>query len=338
MDTANAHVDLQPVWQVMTAFQHSEAFKSGVELELFTKIAEGYTTAAALAEEIGAAERGVRILADTLTVIGLLTKSGGEYALTDVSSAFLNKHSPMYVGSCVDFIMGPTQRRGFDDLTAAVRKGGSTVEGDGSLDPESPMWVTFARGMMPLMIPPAQMIAEHVGGDKNERLKVLDIAAGHGIFGIMIAKAYPNAEVHAVDWSNVLAVATENAEAFGVSDRHHLIAGSAFEVEFGTDYDVVLVPNFLHHFDPETCTEFLRKVNAALKPDGRVLTLEFVPNDDRVSPPAEALFSLIMLAATPAGDAYTFGELKRMFEGAGFTRNEHIPLTPLPQHLIVSMK
>ena len=338
METANAHVDLAPVWQVMTAFQHSEAFKSGVELELFTKIAEGYTTAPALAEAVGAAERGVRILADTLTIIGLLTKSNGEYGLTDVSSTFLNKHSPMYVGSCVDFIMGPTQRRGFDNLTAAVRKGGSTVDGDGSLDPESPMWVTFARGMMPLMIPPAQMMAEHVGVDKNERLKVLDIAAGHGIFGIMIAKTHPNAEVYAVDWSNVLAVASENAEAFEVSDRHHLIPGSAFEVDFGTDYDVVLVPNFLHHFDPETCTEFLRKVNAALKPEGRVLTLEFVPNDDRVSPPAEALFSLIMLAATPAGDAYTFAELKRMFEDAGFTRNEHIPLTPLPQHLIVSMK
>ena len=47
-------------------------------------------------------------------------------------------------------------------------------------------------------------------------------------------------------------------------------------------------------------------------------------------------FSLIMLAATPAGDAYTFSELREMFETAGFARNEHIPLIPLPQHLIVS--
>jgi ubiquinone/menaquinone biosynthesis C-methylase UbiE len=182
------------------------------------------------------------------------------------------------------------------------------------------------------------MLAEHVGYDKNDRLKVLDIAAGHGIFGIMVAKAFPNAEVYAVDWSNVLAVATENAEAFGVSDRHRLIPGDAFEVEFGNDFDVVLIPNFLHHFDPATCTAFLRKVNEALKPDGKALTLEFVPNDDRVSPPAEALFSLVMLAATPAGDAYTFVELKKMLEDAGFSHNEHIPLAPLPQHLIVSMK
>lgn len=338
MEQAKGQVDLQPIWQIMTAFQHSAAFKAGVEIDLFTKIAEGNTTTAALAEACDSAERGIRILADTLTVLGLLSKSGKEYSLTDVSAAFLDKQSPMYVGSCVDFLMGPTQKRGFDDLTAAVRKGGSTVIGDGSLDPESPMWVTFARGMMPLMVPPAQMMAEHVGFEKVDRLKVLDIAAGHGIFGIMIAKAFPSAEVYAVDWSNVLAVASENAESFGVSDRHHLIPGSAFEVDFGSGYDVILVPNFLHHFDKETCTAFLRKVNNALSPDGKVMTLEFIPNDDRVSPPAEALFSLIMLAATPAGDAYTFSELKRMFEDAGFTRNEHIPLTPLPQHLIISEK
>ena len=68
------------------------------------------------------------------------------------------------------------------------------------------------------------------------------------------------------------------------------------------------------------------------------MTLEFIPNEDRVSPPAEALFSMVMLAATPAGDAYTLGELVEMFENAGFNHNEHIPLPPMPQHLVISTK
>jgi hypothetical protein len=45
-----------------------------------------------------------------------------------------------------------------------------------------------------------------------------------------------------------------------------------------------------------------------------------------------------MLAATPAGDAYTFAELKKMFENSGFTKNELIALEPMPQHLIISTK
>jgi hypothetical protein len=45
-----------------------------------------------------------------------------------------------------------------------------------------------------------------------------------------------------------------------------------------------------------------------------------------------------MLAATPAGDAYTFGELKQMLENAGFTRNEIFAVEPTPQHLVISRK
>ncbi len=206
------------------------------------------------------------------------------------------------------------------------------------MDPDSPMWVTFAKAMMPMMVPAAMGIANHLGYEKDAKLKVLDIAAGHGIFGIMVAQHYPHAEVYAVDWANVLTVATENANRMGVGDRHHLIPGSAFDVEFGEDYDVVLVTNFLHHFDAETCTNFMAKVYAALKPGGKAITLEFVPNDDRVSPPGEALFALVMLAATPGGDAYTFAELKKMCEDAGFGRNVHVPLPPTPQHLVVSTK
>ena len=331
-------VDLQHIWAVMTGFQHSAALKAAVELEVFTKIAEGNKTAADIAAATGAAERGIRILADTLTVIGLLTKSGNEYSLAPDSAFFLDKHSPAYLGSAVDFIMGPTQMRGISDLTNAVRQGGTTVTGDGSVDPESPMWVTFARAMAPVVFPAAQALSANIGIPNDAPIKVLDIAAGHGMFGIMVAKAYANAQIYAVDWANVLTVATENAAKFGIGDRHHLIPGSAFDVDFGTDYDVVLVPNFLHHFDADTCTQFMKKVYAALKPGGKAITVEFIPNEDRVSPPAEALFSLIMLAATPGGDAYTWSELEKMMTDAGFAENHHIPLTPLPMHLVVSGK
>lgn len=338
MTQAAPQVDLQPVWQLMTAFQLSAAFKAAVELELFTRIAEGNKTAAEIGTASAASERGIRILADTLTVVGMLKKTYGEYSLTDVSAFFLDKKSPAYMGSCVEFLMHPMQMRGYDDLTNAVRQGGTTITVDGAVDPESPMWVTFARAMAPLMFPSAEAIAANLGFASDRKLKVLDIAAGHGIFGIMVAKAFPNAEIHAVDWPNVLTVATENAEKFDVSDRHHLIPGSAFDVDFGEDYDVVLVTNFLHHFDAETCTAFMKKVNDALATDGKAITLEFIPNDDRVSPPAEALFPLIMLASTPAGDAYTLAELTDMNEKAGFSRNEHIALSPMPQHLVISSK
>lgn len=333
-----AQLTPMPVFQVMAAFQHSAALKAAVDLNLFTKISEGNKTVEDISRACSASLRGTRILCDSMTVMGFLKKENNQYDLNDVSAAFLNRHSPAYLGDAVYFLMSPTQIQGFDNLTEAVRKGGTVVAEEGALDPESPMWVKFARGLVGMMMPAAQMISENLGFETERKLKVLDIAAGHGIFGIIIAQKYPNAEIFAVDWANVLEVAKENAEKFGVADRHHTIAGSAFDVDFGDGYDVVLLTNFLHHFDRETCENLMKKIHSALAEDGKVITLEFVPNDDRVSPPMEALFSLIMLAGTPAGDAYTFAELKEMFENAGFTRNEHIPLAPLPQHLVISMK
>lgn len=328
----------EKIFQTLTAFQHSAALKSAIELDIFTAIADGRNSVDEIASACGSADRGVRILCDTMTVLGFLVKENGQYRLSEISEIFLNRHSPAFWGDAADFLMSEKQMEGFRNLTDAVRRGGSVVSEEGSLDPDSPMWVKFARGMMPMMVPPAQMMSENLGFDLERKLKVLDIAAGHGIFGIKIAERYPQAEIYAVDWTNVLDVASENAARFGVADRHHRIDGSAFDVEYGDGYDVVLLTNFLHHFDSKTCESLLSKIHDCLNDDGKVLTLEFVPNDDRVSPPMEALFSLVMLAATPAGDAYTFAELREMAENAGFSRNEHIPLDPLPQHLIISMK
>jgi hypothetical protein len=123
-----------------------------------------------------------------------------------------------------------------------------------------------------------------------------------------------------------------------VADRHRLLPGSAFEVNWGGPYDVVLLTNFLHHFDVPTCERLAAKAHAALAPGGRALTLEFIPEPDRVSPPTAAAFALTMLATTAHGDAYTFAEYDGLFARAGFARSEFHPLPPTPQQAVVSHK
>jgi len=192
--------------------------------------------------------------------------------------------------------------------------------------------------MGPLMRMPAQLLADLVGGDREQPLRVLDVAAGHGLFGITIAERFPKAQITALDWANVLAVASENAKRAGLADCHQLIPGSAFDVDWGGPYDVVLLTNFLHHFDAPTCELLAKKAHAALVPGGRALTLEFIPNDDRVTPVGTAGFALTMLATTGHGDAYTFAEYERIFRAAGFAKNEFHALPPTMQQAVVSHK
>ena len=115
-------------------------------------------------------------------------------------------------------------------------------------------------------------------------------------------------------------------------------AGTGSVVALGDGYDVVLLTNFLHHFDFETCVSMLSRCFDALAPGGRVVTLEFVPNDDGVSPPQAAMFSMVMLVSTPHGKAYRFSELAAMHEAAGLVDCELFELPPTPQRLVVARK
>jgi SAM-dependent methyltransferase len=336
--TTSTRPSPERIFNTLVAYQQSAALRTGIELDIFTAIGEGANTAASLAERTGAAERGVRILCDYLTIQGFLAKEGDRYALTQESAMFLNRHSPACLASMADFLTNPWSKNNFEALTEAVRKGGTPSAAGDNTKPNDELWVKFARSMAPLTIPAAEFIAGLTTASDSTSCKVLDIAAGHGMYGITMARRNPNAQIVALDWHRVLEVAQENARKFGVAGRYETKPGSAFETEFGEHYDFVLLTNILHHFDVPACEKLARKVHTALKPGGKAITLEFVPNEDRVTPPAAAAFSLMMLAATDAGDAYTFSQYEKIFANAGFQNTTLHPIPEMPQHVLVSEK
>jgi 2-polyprenyl-3-methyl-5-hydroxy-6-metoxy-1,4-benzoquinol methylase len=322
-----------PIVNALNAYQLTMALKGAIELEIFTYIGDGATTASEIARRCNAAERGIRILCDFLTVSGFLEKAGGAYGLPPESAAFLSKRSPAYMGSMAGFLTHPRLTRHFQDVAAVVRHGGSVEAGN--MAPDDPVWVEFARSMAPIMRVLSRTVAPVVAGPPGPK-KVLDIAAGHGLYGIAVAEHDSAAEIVAVDWENVLEVAVEHAKQAGVANRYSTIAGSAFDADFGKGYDVALLPAFLHHFDPPANVRLLKKIRAAMNPGGVLAIVETMPNDDRVSPPREAQFSLTMLCTTPAGDAYTFRELEQMCREAGFGECTLRSLGDLPTLVILT--
>jgi ubiquinone/menaquinone biosynthesis C-methylase UbiE len=326
------------IFETLTVYQSSAALKTAIELSIFTAIADGADRANSIAQRVNATERGVRILCDYLTIHGFLTKNEDRYALTQEAAIFLNRHSPAYMGTLADFLTSEVSKKNFEALTAAVRKGGTAVAQGDNTKPNDELWVNFARTMAPLTTMSAAFIADLLRAKDGTACKVLDIAAGHGMYGITIAKQNPNAQITAVDWAPVLAVAKENAIGASVADRVAFRPGSAFEGDLDEGYDVVLLTNIFHHFDMPTCEKLMRRVHAALKPAGKAITLEFVPNEDRVSPPMAAAFSLIMLANTDAGEAYTFSQYEKMFANVGFAKTTLHPVPDMPQQVLLSEK
>ena len=325
------------IFETMFAHQRTAALKAAIEFDLFTSIGQGFDTAPALASRSKATGRGIRILCDYLTVIGFLTKQDGRYGLTPESATYLDRRSPACIASIANFMTLPEKIDAFKDLAGVIRSGRPALsEGAGSVSPENPIWVSFARSMGAMQIPAARELAGILEASAGRKWKVLDIAAGHGVYGIELARQNPNAEIFAQDWASVLDVAAENARAAAIESRYHLLPGSAFEVDFGSGYDVILVTGFLHHFSPAEIETLLRKVRASLAPGGVVATVDFVPNEDHVSPPRAATFSMEMLGTTVSGDSYSFSEYLKMFHSAGFSSNELHPLARSGHSLILS--
>ena len=323
-----------PIFECFSAYQKTAAMQAAVDVGLFSAIAAGHSSAVMAAKVCQASVKGMRVLCDYWTINGLLTKSGvgdaATYKLTAEAAMFLDKKSPAYLGGVLGFLNGPIVPF-FGKLTESVRRGGAA--GEGTVEADYSGWVAFAEQMGAMMFPAAQGIAGVLGAVKG---RVLDVAAGHGLFGIVLAQKNPGLHVVGLDWPRVMEVAKRNAGNMGVGDRYSVITGDAFTVDLKGPYDAVLLTNLLHHFDRGRCVALLKRLRAALKPGGKLVTLEFVPNEDRVTPPMSAGFSLVMLATTAAGDAYTFKELEGMMKEAGFGKSVVKQLEDSPQQVVVS--
>ena len=262
MHSAN-HADgpLTPaiVFDMLEAHQRTAALKAAIDLDVFRAVGEGPGDVASIAKHCTASERGIRILCDFLTINGVLAKENGHYKHTPASAAFLDPRSPACLASIAQFLGNPAMHEPFNHLAEVVRTGRTILPGDGTVEPENPVWVQFAETMGPMMSPMAGPLGAVVLEGSTAPMHVLDIAAGHGLFGIEIAKQNPQARVTGLDWAPVLRVALENARKAGVHERYNMLPGSAFEVNYGGPYDAVLLTNFLHHFDKPTTSPCSKK-------------------------------------------------------------------------------
>lgn len=324
----------QRIFETLGAFQRTAAMRAAIELDLFTAIGEGADTVSKLAQARSVSERGVQILSDYLTMLGFLNKNAGAYSLGSDAAAFLDKRSPVYLGAAAAAALaGEPLVSAFAMLTEAARRGGTALSGGGTLAPEHPIWVEFARAMAVPGAFLARLLADCLYQQDEGPMKVLDIAAGHGLYGIEFAKRNPRTEAFAVDWQQVLAVARGNAETAGVADRFHTIPGDALTVDFGSGYDLALVTNFLPDLD--SSTKLLKRIHSALRPHGRAVAFELLLNEDRVSPVPAVALSLALLATTPAGEARTAKQLEEIFRKSGFALTEVKELSQLPHRIFV---
>lgn len=327
-------ISTNPVYDLAISYQKTAALIAAARLDVFRRIGNSTVLASTLAQTCEAPLKSIRALCNLLCVLGLLRKSGDGYAIAQAVLPYLGPGSESGFLDVLGFLTSPEIMSMYlSDPEEYVRNGGAA--GLGVTSENDPVWTKFATAMIPVALPASRLAASKIKSLRLSISHVLDVAAGHGRYGIAMAHAYPAARITALDWPSVLHVATEQARQSGVSDRYATLPGDLFEVGFPDRYDVILLPNILHHFNPARCMEALARLKSSLATDGVICIIDLMPDPATLAPPEAVAFDFQMLATTPDGAAHTSDDYCEFGSAVGMRKVASWRLLPTPASLLV---
>jgi SAM-dependent methyltransferase len=323
---------MQTMWGYAPPLILAAAVRNGV----FDVLAEGPKPIEEIAARTGASERGLRSILNALTGLGFLSREGSQYRLTPESDAFLVSGRPAYFGGM--FAHNQRLVRVWLDLADVVKTGKPAS----ALNQEETGSEFFQELVVPLFsvnLAPARILGKELGIASLERpYRVLDLAAGSGVWGIGVAQQSPLVTVTAVDWPAVLSVTRQFAERNEMAERFSYIGGDLAEADFGSGYDLAILGHILHSEGEQRSRQLLRKTFGALAPGGRLAIAEYLVNDDRTGPPMGLIFGVNMLLNTAEGDTFSFEEISRWLAEAGFQGARRFETGTGPVSLVLAEK
>ena len=311
--------------------------EAAIRHRVFDVLDSGAKTVAEVAQETGNSTRGLTAIMNALVGLAFLAKEdGGRYSLTPESSTFLVSRKPSFMGGMI--------RHGSDQLipkwlqlneVVATGRPAASVnqQGDGT-----EFFQQFVNDIFPLSYPASKALAQYLDCNVEGRMvRVLDLAAGSGVWGIAQAQCSDAVHVTVVDWPGVIPATRKTVEKFGLSQRFTYIEGDLDTADFGSGHDVATLGHILHSEGRERSRALLRKTFNALKSKGTIAIAEFLVNAERTGPPHALLFAVNMLVNTDTGDTFSFEEIREWLTEAGFENTRTLD-APGPSPLILANK
>ena len=310
----------------------SQILRAAAHYKFFTLIANGHTTADAIAAAAKTDRQGTRVVLDSLVALDVLTKRGHTYGLTPDAEAFLVEGRPGDLSPMLEMHTGLTYEN-WGRLTEALRDP-TTIRQYRDLDRAAEFFPKLIRAIMPMGLGPADVTAEHLGvGTRRKGVRILDVGVGGAAWSIPFAKRDATARVTGFDIPEVLAQTKEIVSEFGVDRQFSFRSGNLMVDTLGdSEFDVVILGNICHGLTPDQNRDLLERTHRALAPQGHLVIAEMVPNEERTGPPFPVLFAVNMFVMG-GEDTYTMSEYRKWLGEAGFrdveafdTKRSHSPV------------
>jgi len=295
------------------SYWQSKILLTALRFDIFTALADQTLSAAALATQLGATERGLATLLDALVALGLLVKQEHLYANTPFASVALDRSKPSFCGYmplfdayCWD-LWGQLE----DTIRSGSCRGQDTLFSADLLGTE-----LLLRGLHADALSLAPALAARL--DLGQRRRLLDLGGGAGTYAIAFCQTSPELTAVLFDLPGPLALAQTVVAAAGLTDRITLVAGDFHTDTLPRGFDLVLLSNILHGQSEETNQRILHEVHGALEPAGELILRDVLMNEARTSPRFGALFAVNLLLHSASGRCYTFAEVSGWLTKAGF--------------------
>ncbi len=317
------HSYVDSIFQLSFGYWKSCILFTATEFDIFTLISKGKVTAKDISHSIHTNERATEMLLNALVSLELLTKQANCYQNAPISNLHLIKGKPHYLGDFIHHAQNIMENWTMLRETIETGKAVSLKDLPEEVDPHDLR--DFITAMHNIASVKADELCSKI--DIKGARRLLDLAGGPGTYAIACAKANPQLHAVVFDLGHTIKLTQEFIKAAGMEERVTTQAGNCLEDTFGKSvYDVILVSNLLHIYNPANNAKILKKCRGALKDEGQVIIHEFVLGETRTRPQFAALFSLNMLIGTQEGASYSESEYRSWLEDAGFKHIKKIDL------------
>ena len=314
--------------RIASGFMAAKHLFAANELGIFEALADAPATIDALADRTGLARRSARISADAMVALGLLEREGDTYRNGAAAAAFLTGTTPADLRPFLRF-WDKISYTSWIGLADALATGPKTEVFD--LDDE--LQEVVSKGIDAVLAGPANALPQAFDFAAHRRL--LDIGGGTGSWSIAIAQRFPTLEATVLDLPVVVPMAHARIAASGVASRVTAEVGEAMSGELPTGYDVFLMANLIHYWNPKDNHELLARVRRAAAPGSHLLLADFWTNATHTEPLHAALMAGEFAAHVRDGDVYSVDEVRAWLSETGWRFVEHALLAG-PQSLIVA--
>ena len=301
-------------------FIASKALFAALELDLFTRIAEGTDTVPAIAQAVGIAPNRARTLLTALKTVGLVSEADGRFANAPATSAFLVAGARGDFRDYVRVVNGGFLYEGCRHLGKALR--GERVFPDkglyeGIVYSEGGVGgAAFSAAQHAGSLGPAQLMARRT--DLEGARSLLDVAGGSGAYTLAFLRQHPNLRATILDFPDTVATAKRYVAEAGMSDRVQHVGGNAITTEWPGGQDVVLMSYLWSAVGASDIQVLARKAFAASTPGGRVLIHDFMVDDAHETPRFAAWYLLASMVDNPGAECLTPAFVEGALREAGF--------------------